>query len=71
MLLPALILHMLAAARARIGPDDRGQTTAEYALVLLGGVAVAGLLIAWATQSHAISRLFDVVVERIVRAASA
>jgi hypothetical protein len=43
-----------------------GQTTAEYALVILGAVALATLLIAWATGSHAISRLFDTVISKVL-----
>jgi hypothetical protein len=43
-----------------------GQTTAEYALVILGAAAVAGMLIAWATKSHALSRLFDTIVGKLV-----
>ena len=31
--------------------DDRGQSTAEYALVLLGAAGVALLLITWATKT--------------------
>src|SRR6266545_2073965 len=41
-----------------------GQTTAEYALVILGAAAIGALLIAWATKSHAIGKLFDEVVVR-------
>jgi hypothetical protein len=46
--------------------DDRGQTTAEYALVLLGGAAIALLLIAWATKTNRIGKLLDFVVDQIV-----
>lgn len=46
--------------------SDGGQTTAEYALVILGAAALAGLLIAWATQSNAIGRLFDAVLEHVL-----
>ena len=46
--------------------DDAGQTTAEYALVILGAAAVGTLLIAWATKSHAIGKLFDEVVGKIL-----
>ena len=31
--------------------SDRGQSTAEYALVLLGAAAIALLLVAWVTIS--------------------
>jgi hypothetical protein len=46
--------------------DAAGQTTAEYALVILGAAAVGTLLIAWATKSHAIEKLFDEVVGKIL-----
>jgi Flp pilus assembly pilin Flp len=48
--------------------DDRGQATAEYALVMLGAAAVAVLLIAWATQGGGagrIGRLLDRVLDAI------
>lgn len=45
---------------------DRGQTTAEYALVLLGAAGIALLLVAWATKSGAIGKLFDTVVNDII-----
>jgi Flp pilus assembly pilin Flp len=47
-------------------PVESGQTTAEYALVILGAVAVATLLITWATGSHAISKLFDSVISKVL-----
>jgi hypothetical protein len=45
---------------------DAGQTTAEYALVILGAAAVATALIAWATKSDAIKGLFDDVVGKLL-----
>jgi hypothetical protein len=45
---------------------QRGQTTAEYALVLLGAAAVALLLVTWATDTDAIGRLLDVVLDSIL-----
>ena len=45
---------------------ESGQSTAEYALVILGAVAIATLLITWATGSHAISQLFDSVIEKVL-----
>jgi hypothetical protein len=47
-------------------PTEAGQTTAEYALVILGAAAVGTLLIAWATKSHAIGKLFDEVIGKIL-----
>ncbi len=45
---------------------DAGQTTAEYALVILGAAAVATALIAWASKSDAIKGLFDDVVGKLL-----
>ena len=47
---------------------DRGQATAEYALVLLGAAHVALLLNAWATAGGGagkIGRLLDRVIDTI------
>jgi hypothetical protein len=54
------------AGRARTGASELGQTTAEYALVILGAAALATLLITWATKSHAIGKLFDTVIGKIL-----
>ena len=45
-----------------------GQTTAEYALVLLGAAAIAMLIVTWATKSGAIDRLFEAVVSNVIGA---
>lgn len=45
---------------------ERGQATAEYALVLLGVAAIALLLAAWAARSGKISELFDSVVDQLI-----
>ncbi len=52
--------------RCRIISGELGQTTAEYALVILGAAAVATLLITWATKSHAITKLFDTVIGKVL-----
>ena len=49
---------------------EGGQTTAEYALVILGAAAIAALLIGWATQGDAVGRLFDAVLERVLGSVS-
>ena len=57
----------LSLARVRsAGRDDRGQSTAEYALVILGAAAVALLLIAWASQTDKIGQLLDSVIDSII-----
>jgi len=46
--------------------DDRGQTTAEYALVLLGAAAVALVLVAWAAKSGKVADLLDAVIDKVI-----
>ncbi len=46
--------------------QELGQTTAEYALVILGAAAVATALITWAGKSNAIKGLFDNVVGKLL-----
>lgn len=56
--------------RANISRDvrsDRGQTTAEYALVLIAAATIAMLVVAWAANTGAISGVFDLVIERITQ----
>ena len=45
--------------------DDRGQATAEYALVILGAAAMALLLIAWATNTGKVSTLLNKVIDSV------
>jgi len=45
---------------------QRGQATAEYALVLLGAAAIALMLAAWAAKSGKIGELFDAVVDQLI-----
>ena len=45
---------------------DRGQATAEYALVVLGAASVAMLLVAWATKTDKVTRLLNSVIDRVL-----
>ena len=47
----------------RLG-SERGQTTAEYALVLLAAATIAMLVVAWA-GTGAIGAFFDEIMEKI------
>ena len=58
-----LYAHVVAFTRAR---DDRGQASAEYALVLLGAAAIALLVVAWATKNDAVGKLLDGVMKHIL-----
>jgi hypothetical protein len=69
MLFVLVQLHAAALAvhdRVRIQRDDRGQTTPEYALVLLGAAGIALMLAAWAAKSGKITHLFDVVIDQVL-----
>jgi hypothetical protein len=57
------VAFVTSPPRAR---DDRGQATAEYALVLLGAAAVALLLVAWAMKSGKVTALLDGVIDKIL-----
>ncbi|MYH72326.1 MAG: DUF4244 domain-containing protein [Acidimicrobiia bacterium] len=58
------LLIALSSWLARLG-SDRGQATAEYALILLGATAVAMLLVSWVTKTNRISNLLDAVFRHI------
>ena len=66
MLLPLLWLEVTGArVGRRITRSERGQATAEYALVLLGAAAVAVLLMGWAAKSGKIGDLLDKVFDTV------
>lgn len=46
--------------------DDRGQTTAEYALVLVAVAVVAAAFMTWAGGSGRIADLFEAVMARLL-----
>ena len=51
--------------RVRIG-EARGQTTTEYALVILAAAAIAVALISWARSTGKLPAFFDQIIDRIV-----
>jgi hypothetical protein len=59
-------VHRVLLARAERRADDRGQATAEYALVLLGAATVALLLVAWAAKSGKVAALLDAVIDKVI-----
>jgi len=54
-----------AAGRLHDRTSERGQASAEYALVLLGAAAIALLIVSWATHSNKIGELFNAVLDRL------
>ncbi|MDP9387532.1 MAG: DUF4244 domain-containing protein [Actinomycetota bacterium] len=61
-----LVLSARRPAGRRRRPDERGQASAEYALVLLGAAAVALLVTAWAARTDRVGRLLDGVMDRLL-----
>jgi len=69
LLIPAVKLSCaahLASSRLSSRRDERGQASAEYALVLLGAAAVALLVVAWATKTNRVGRLLDTVMDKLL-----
>ena len=64
--MPDILMRIWIACQVRINGGEHAQTTSEYALVMLAAATVAGLVLAWATKSHAISRMFDSVIDKVI-----
>jgi len=45
--------------------SDKGQATAEYALVIVAAAVVAVALITWASNSSVLPDFFSAVVDRV------
>ena len=46
--------------------DDRGQSTAEYALLMLAAATIALLVVTWATSTGKIGELFDAAIDSVI-----
>jgi Flp pilus assembly pilin Flp len=60
------LTHELGRGLGRELRRDEGQTTAEYALVILAAAAVAVVLIAWARSSGRLPAFFDQVIDQVI-----
>ena len=58
-----------ASGRRRLA-DQRGQTSAEYALVLFGVAAIAMLIHSWAKSTGKVGDLLDAVFDNVVEMVS-
>lgn len=63
--LHTLWLNAVWTIRDGLRRED-GQTTAEYALVILAAAAVAVVLIAWARSSGRLPAFFDQVIDQVI-----
>ena len=60
--------HIVPALRilaGRMPSREEGQTTAEYALVILAAAAVAIVLITWARSSGKLPSFFDKIIDQL------
>lgn len=64
-----LVDRLRASALVQAGRKEDGQTTAEYALVILAAAAVALVLIAWARSSGKLPAFFDKIIDDITNSA--
>ena len=65
MLLWSLYLSLTSFVRRPALSREEGQTTAEYALVILAAAAVAIVLIAWAKSSGKLPAFFDKIINMV------
>jgi hypothetical protein len=71
MLRTLLSLHLSLRRRLRTALSrEEGQTSAEYALVLLGAAMVAMLVVAWARGTGKVGDLLDGIVDDIIDTAT-
>jgi Flp pilus assembly pilin Flp len=59
------VQQAVGVGRRRLGLET-GQTTAEYALVILAAAAIALVLIAWAQSSGKLPDFFDKVIDDLI-----
>ena len=59
--------HLLSS---RLFADQRGQATAEYALVIVAAAAVALALIVWATSTDMLPSFFTAVLQKVTSVAN-
>lgn len=66
-MLTAVYVHVYTALVTRLPDrDERGQASAEYALVLLGAAAIALLIVGWATKTNKVGKLLDSVLDKLL-----
>ncbi len=65
-----LLLSIWAASVIDRLRREEGQTTAEYALVILAAAAIAVVLIAWAHSSGKLPAFFNSVIDQVTGSAS-
>ncbi|HEV7524045.1 MAG TPA: DUF4244 domain-containing protein [Acidimicrobiia bacterium] len=61
-----LLSNAVFSLLRRAERSEYGQSTAEYALVMISAAAIAGLVLTWAKNTNLIGGLFDTVVHGLL-----
>ena len=61
-----LLLRVWLSLLRRMEPNQAGQSTAEYALVMIAAAAIAGLVVMWAHKTNLVSGLFNAVIKKVL-----
>ena len=63
----ASVARMVRSLQQRcVSTCERGQSTAEYALLLLGAATIAMLVVSWAAGTGKIEQLFNAVIDSVI-----
>ena len=65
-MLERILIGYIRVLHARVLEED-GQSTAEYALVIVAAAAIVGLLLSWITKSNGISSIFNGVIGKVLK----
>jgi Flp pilus assembly pilin Flp len=60
------ILALATRAAAHAARDERGQATAEYALIIAAAAIIGGVVIAWAARSGLLAQLLNATLGRVI-----
>ena len=60
-----LLIRLAVRLRTCLGREE-GQTSAEYALVLLGAGAIAFLVFTWAQDTGKVGDLLDAMFDKVI-----
>ena len=60
------ILSCVIRMLHRTSFEEAGQSTAEYALVIVAAASLVGLLLMWITKSNGISSIFNGVIGKVL-----
>jgi hypothetical protein len=59
-------MRVWLAVMGRLEADESGQSTAEYAMVMIAAAAIAGLVLTWANKTNVVSNLFNAVIKKVL-----